>query len=175
MDLDEQLIEKAKKGNSKAFMVMAEGMKPQMYRTALMQLRNEHDALDAVQETLIKAFQNIKSLKQNRFFKSWIIRILINECHNIQRYKKKIIPMEKDSMGISDSGEYNNFESVEIVNLLSKMDGIYREVINLRYNHDLKLEEISEALEIPLGTVKSRLNRAHLILRQQFLKEEVSS
>jgi RNA polymerase sigma-70 factor (ECF subfamily) len=82
-------------------------MKPQMYRTALMQLRNEHDALDAVQETLIKAFQNIKSLKQNRFFKSWIIRILINECHNIQRYKKKIIPMEKDSMGICDSGEYN--------------------------------------------------------------------
>jgi RNA polymerase sigma-70 factor (ECF subfamily) len=153
-------------------MTLVESMRTQMYRTALMQLHNEHDALDAVQEALIKAFQNIKNLKRNEFLKSWIIRILINECHNIQRYKKKIIPMEKESMGVNDRRSRDNFDTVEIENLLGRMDDIYKEIINLRYNHDLKLEEISEVLDIPLGTVKSRLSRAHSILKQQYLKEE---
>ncbi len=170
--MNDQLIEKAKKGSSRAFMTLVESMRTQMYRTALMQLHNEHDALDAVQEALIKAFQNIKNLKRNEFLKSWIIRILINECHNIQRYKKKIIPMEKESMGVNDRRSRDNFDTVEIENLLGRMDDIYKEIINLRYNHDLKLEEISEVLDIPLGTVKSRLSRAHSILKQQYLKEE---
>jgi len=173
--LNDELIEKAKKGNSKAFTHIVEGMKVQMYKTAFMKLHNEHDALDAVQEALYKSFQNIKNLKNNEFFKSWIIRILINECNNIYTYKNKVIPMEKDSMKISEEKGYKEFEKIEVVSLLEKMDDTYRDVINLRYNHDLKLEEIAEVLNIPVGTVKSRLNRGHAILKKQYLKEEASS
>jgi RNA polymerase sigma-70 factor (ECF subfamily) len=173
--LSDELIEKAKKGNSKSFMCIVEGLKAQMYKTAYIQLNNEQDALDAVQETLVKAFLNIKNLKENRFFKSWIIRILLNECHNIQRYRNKIIPMERENMELKNHYNQNNFETVEINSILGKMEYIYREIIDLRYNHDLKIDEISRVLDIPAGTVKSRLNRAHAILKKQFIREEASS
>ncbi len=173
--MDDELIEKAKKGSKRSFMKLAEELKLQMYKTAFVQLRNEQDALDAVQEALIKAFQNIKNLKQNQFFKSWILRILLNECHNIQRYNKKVVLMERESMVQKEYSMQCSFETVEIYSVLCRMEDIYKEVINLRYNHDLKLEEISKVLDVPVGTVKSRLNRAHAVFKQQFLKEEALS
>lgn len=168
------LIEKAKSGNSKAFMIIVDNLKEQIYKTAYTQLRNEHDALDAVQETLAKAFSNIKSLKQNQFFKTWLIRILINECHNIQRYRSKVIPMEKELIKEEGTHENNFLEAMEMVNVLNHLEDIYRQVVDLRYNQDMKLDEIAEVLDIPAGTVKSRLNRAHKMIREQYLKKEVS-
>ena len=67
------------------------------------------------------------------------------------------------------------FEMAELDNILMQLDEIYREVIDLRYNHDLKLDEISRIMDIPTGTVKSRLNKAHKIIREQYFEEEVTS
>ena len=62
-------------------------------------------------------------------------------------------------------------ESIDIQNLTSKLDDIYKEVIDLRYNHDLKFDDIAVVLDIPVGTVKSRLNRAHKLLREQLMTQ----
>ena len=168
-----ELVEKAKNGSRKAFMEIIEGIKTQMYRTALLQLHNEQDALDAVQETLVKAFSNINSLKQNQFFKTWLIRILLNECYNIRQYRSKIVPMEKESSEVDDTYPHSSINALDMKSMLLKLDSMYREIIDLRYNHDMKLNDISNLLDIPVGTVKSRISRAHEILRKQYLEKEV--
>lgn len=165
-------VEKAKRGSEKAFMVLVDGMKHQLYKTAFVKLRNEEDALDAVQEALIKAFSSIGSLRENRFFKTWLIRILLNECHNIKKYKNKVIPTEDHLIELKHISESDSIETLDIHNVLNQLDDIYKEVIDLRYNHDLKFYDIAKILDIPLGTVKSRLNRAHSLLRNHLKDSE---
>jgi len=169
-----ELVEKAKAGDKNAFMVLVDTMKLQLYRTALVKLGNEHDALDAVQEALYKAFSNIKNLRETCFFKTWLIRILMNECYNIQQYKRRIVPFDSWLHQSEHQQENKTVDSIDIQNLTVKLDDIYKEIIDLRYNHDLKLEDIAIILDIPVGTVKSRLNRAHKLLREQLLTQNNS-
>jgi len=173
-----ELVEKAKAGNQNAFMELIDAIKVQLYKTALVRLCNEQDALDAIQETLVKAFSNIKTLRENQFFKTWLIRILLNECNNIEQYRRKVILLDNTPDHTSQHPEQDSAMSMDIRDLTSKLDTIYKEVIDLRYNHDLKLEDIAVLLDIPVGTVKSRLNRAHKLLKEQletsFPKKEVS-
>ncbi|MDP4181786.1 MAG: sigma-70 family RNA polymerase sigma factor [Bacillota bacterium] len=171
--MNHEHIEKAKKGSGKHFMLLIEEIKVQLYKTALIRLRNEQDALDAVQEALIKAFSGIKNLKHGCFFKTWMIRIVINECYNILKYKNKVIPMDRENFEFYNK-EFLSFEEVEMRSILSELDDIHREVLDLRYNQDLRLEEISELLGVPIGTVKSRLHRAHGILKAQYIEKEAS-
>lgn len=160
-----ELVEKAKKGNEKAFMKLVEDIKGQMYKTAYMKLKNEEDALDAVQETLIRAFTNIKTLRENQFFKTWIIRILINECNNIYKYKTKVISLEENLTRNLQDEIAGSLEAIDLHNVLKKLENIHKEVIDLRYNYDLKFDDMAKVLDVPVGTVKSRLNRAHKILK----------
>lgn len=173
-----ELVEKAKAGNQNAFMELVDTFKVQLYKTALVRLCNEQDALDAIQESLVKAFSNVKTLRENQFFKTWLIRILLNECNNIDSYRRKVILHENALNDNIRQDEQDSAMSMDIRNLTNTLDTIYKEVIDLRYNHDLKLEDIAVLLDIPLGTVKSRLNRAHKLLREQletsFPQEEVS-
>ncbi len=173
-----ELVEKAKAGNKNAFMELVDTMKVQLYKTALVRLGNEQDALDAVQEALYKAFSNIRKLRENQFFKTWLIRILLNECNNIEQYKRKVIPLDSEINHSEQHDEYDSDESMDIQNLTNRLEAIYKEVIDLRYNHDLKFEDIASVLDIPIGTVKSRLNRAHKLLKEQlganYTKKEVS-
>lgn len=173
-----ELVEKAKAGNENAFVELFDTVKVQLYKTALVRLCNEQDALDAIQESLVKAFSNIKNLRENKFFKTWLIRILINECNNIEAYRKKVILKDNALDNNSHQDEQDLSMSMDIRVLTSKLDTIYKEVIDLRYNHDLKLEDIAIILDIPLGTVKSRLNKAHKLLKEQletsFPNKEVS-
>ena len=60
-----------------------------LYHTALSVLRNEADTADAVQKALLKAYENLPSLREDRYFRSWLVRILLNECYKIQRHQKK--------------------------------------------------------------------------------------
>jgi RNA polymerase sigma-70 factor (ECF subfamily) len=166
-----EFVEKAKQGSENAFMILIENMKAQMYKTALLRLHNEQDALDAVQEAVIKAFSGIKGLRENRFFKTWLIRILLNECNNITRYKRKVVPIDTAPCQSGQGVEPDLAGAMDIHNLLSNLDEIYRVVIDLRYNHDLKFDDIARVLDIPTGTVKSRINRAHSLLREQLSKE----
>ena len=164
-----ELVEKAKAGNQNAFMDLIDTMKLQLYKTALVRLGNEQDALDAVQEALYRAFSNIRTLRENHFFKTWLIRILLNECHNIQQYKQRVVPLDISLYHPEQHYENDSTESLDIQNLTNNLESIYKEIIDLRYNHDLKFEDIAAVLDIPVGTVKSRLNRAHKLLREQLV------
>ena len=79
----EDLIEKAKKGDKESFTRLVLLVKNELYHVAKARLNNEEDVCDAIQETTITAYKNIKELKDSRYFKTWIIRILINESNLI--------------------------------------------------------------------------------------------
>lgn len=162
-----ELVEKAKQGDRKAFVTLIEKKKVQMYKTAFMQLNNQQDALDAIQEALLKAYERIYTLRDNKYFYTWFMRILLNECHNIQRMKKRIVPIEDKYMENQKRYDPDDFRQLEMKDLIARLGDKYREVIDLRYNHNMKHQEIAEVLDIPVGTVKSRINKAIKMLRKE--------
>ena len=84
----EYLIEHAKKGDKDAFSEIISSIYNDLYAIAKLRLNNEDDIQDAIQETFINAYLKLSSLKQNKYFKTWIIKILINECNKINNQKK---------------------------------------------------------------------------------------
>ncbi|QOR68776.1 sigma-70 family RNA polymerase sigma factor [Cytobacillus suaedae] len=140
-------------------------MEPSLYRIASSIMRSEDECLDAAQEAVIKAYMSIDQLKQPQFFKTWITRILIRECTRLLKTRNKIIPM--NTIEIIESQNGSNLEDkFDIKEAISKLEKDYRIVITLFYIQDLSVKEISEIIDQPEGTVKSRLSRARKKLGQ---------
>lgn len=127
-----------------------------MFRLAKSILHNDADAEDAVGEAILKAYANLSSLRNMKSFKSWIMRIVINESYAISNNRKRIIyvdeiEIEKKVKATEDNGLWE---------IVKDIDDEFRVVTILFYYEDLSLKEISRVLDLPLGTVKSRLFRA---------------
>lgn len=130
-------------------------------------LSEKEDIEDAIQNTIIKSYEGIIYLRKNEFFKTWLIRILINECKRIIKNNKRIIPIEEVNYNVGVSDNYNNLELTNAVNLLEKD---LKVVTTLFYFEDIPQKEIAKLLNIPEGTVRSRLSRARKRL-YEILKE----
>lgn len=155
---NETLVKKAKKGNWDAYIKLVFMKKDIMYHKALALMGNEHDASDAIEETILKAFKKIKQLKNAEYFHTWITRILIYTCIDMQRETKKTVYLSKEMI---DNKNYNPQKSIDdsivLKAQLKKLSHKQRNVIVLRYFESMKVNEISEILNIPSGTVKSRI------------------
>jgi RNA polymerase sigma-70 factor, ECF subfamily len=153
----------AKNGDKFAFERLIEANEASLYRVANSILRNEADAEDAYQETIIKAYKGIVNLKKNEYFKSWLIKIMINECNYIIRKRKKTVSLEV--LGEKEINSLDNHEKLELWTAVKSLETELRTVIILFYYEDFKQSEIAEILGIPDGTVKSRMARAKEKLR----------
>ncbi len=157
------LVSMAKRGSKEAFLELVELRLNVLYKIAYTYMRCSDDSSDIVQDSVLLAYKNIKKLKDHTKFNPWITSILVNRCREVLRRSKKVRYEEytektiaPDTPGIDG---YTNLEnSIDIMNSLQKLDEKYREVITLKYFGDYTLNEISGILDIPLGTVKSRLN-----------------
>ena len=117
-----ELVEKAKNGDAEAFNELIEKNKIKMYKTAKSILNNEDDICDAIQETLISAYKNIDKLKENKFFSTWIIRILINKCYDIISKNKKLGTVV-DISEVQDVKTFDRYDSDSIVSkVLNQID-----------------------------------------------------
>ncbi len=161
----ENLIKKAKKGDEEAFFNLMEINKISLYKAGRAILNNDEDVADAIQETVIAAYRNIKSLKNDSYFKTWLTKILINKC-------KDIISKNKETVILDDYVEegyvqefLSKFEIEDMLNDLSKEQKL---VVSLYYISQFNTREISEILKEPEGTIKSRISRAKIKLRQSF-------
>lgn len=163
----------AKKGDKEAFSRIVDDVKYKLYKTGMSILRNDDDACDAIQETLISAYQNIGSLKQPEFFNTWIIRILINKSYDIIKKNKKVTNINERLMQTADPYYEMYINESELENILSKLDSDLKTVTVLFYYDDLSVLEIAEMLNIPEGTVKSRLSRARDKISKIYQLEEV--
>lgn len=140
-------------------------IREEMYRMAFYILENEEDSKDAVSEAIFAAYENISSLRNEKHFKTWIIKIVANKAKDIRRIRQKEILGKEDGV----VSRYDRWDSyVEWADILEKVPIKYKMVLVLYYWEEYKIGEISEILEIPQGTVKSRLARAEGFVKKEF-------
>lgn len=160
-----ELVKMAKKGNPNAIeQLLTENMQS-LYRVAYGILKSEEDISDAVSNTIIIVFEKIHTLKEEKFFKTWLTKILINECYKICRQNKKIVYLENYNQ---DKLTYNDtYIDFDIRNLVKNLDNDLREITILYYFENFTTKEISNMLKVSEGTVKSRLSRTRKILEKE--------
>ncbi|MHB8126581.1 MAG: RNA polymerase sigma factor [Desulfitobacteriaceae bacterium] len=158
-DLSDVIL--AKKGDKVAFERLVRKHSVSLYRIARGILKCESDIEDATQETIIKAYKKLVSLKSDLYFKTWLIKILVNECNYILRVNKKTVDLVETETASPD----NQYENLELFSVVQSLDPNLRIVILLFYYEGLPQKDIAEVLELPVGTVSSRLSRSREKLR----------
>ena len=134
----------------------------QLYSTAKTILFSDQDCADAIQETIVKAFSKIDTLKNDKYARTWLIRILINECYNLVRKSSKFISFEDLEMESEKSKDYS-----ELYAAVNSLKEELRLPVILYYIEDFSVREIAQILEISEGAVQKRLARARGKLRQE--------
>ncbi|MCM3711635.1 sigma-70 family RNA polymerase sigma factor [Sporosarcina luteola] len=164
-ETDQEIARRAIHGDDEAFLQLITLNKEALFRTALAYLKNEDDALDAVQEVTMRAFEKIKTLRMPEYAKTWLIRIMMNHCNDVLQKKKRYVFDEGigELKGISDDFTYMEVE--EALSHLSEKD---RQLVHLKYLHDIKIKDIADMTSTPEGTVKTRLYKAVKSLRSFF-------
>lgn len=162
------LVRRAQAGDKEAFVDLIENCKQGLYKTAVAMLRNDADAADAIQDTVLRCYENLQSLKKPKFFKTWLTRILINQCNRILRERRNIVPIhehpELEYTGQDTSGK-------EFIELLNKLEEQYRIVLFLFYVEEFSIKEIGTILDMNENTVKTRLSRGRGNFRKLYMKE----
>lgn len=165
-------LEKAINGDKEAFSRVIIQNKESMYKTAIVILKNEDDAYDALQDALIKMYRNIQNLQNIETFKFWSRRIIVNCCYDIINKNKKVIDITTKLTANYEETREDIYDCEDsLVKTLEKIEPDLRLTATLYYYNDLSTKEIGEILQIPIGTVKSRLARAREKL-YEILKEE---
>ena len=159
----ENLVKKAKFGDSGAFAQLIRMNTQSMYKVAWAYLKNDEDVADAIQETILICWEKIGSLRNAKFFKTWMTRILIHRCYAIYNENKRTVMADNfpDVMDCSD--KYGEIEWQEMLGFLNEKQRI---VVELYYGQQFKVREIAGALQIGQSAVKSRLQSARKTLEQ---------
>lgn len=139
-----------------------------------MYVKNQDDALDVVQETAYRSFKEIKSLKEPKFFKTWLLKIAINCAVDLLRKQKKVVHLKPGLMELISEDVKEDIDlEITIQELMELLDEHEKGVIILRFYHDLTIREIAETLGMPLGTVKTVFYRALNRLRKELKGDDV--
>lgn len=166
----QRLVKQAMKGSPDAYGKLIDMCREYLYKTAYLYVRNEESALDIVGTTVLKAYQNIHSLKAPEYFQTWLTKILINcakdELKRISRYKS----IEETQAPYSGTG-LSIEEKCDVRTAVSRLPEKYGMIIILKYFNEFSVKEIAFVLEIPEGSVKAYLTRARAELKK-ILKED---
>ncbi|MBP2241618.1 RNA polymerase sigma-70 factor (ECF subfamily) [Cytobacillus eiseniae] len=175
-------IKQVLKGDQDAYAEVVEIYGDKVFHICYRMLGNRHEAEDIAQEAFLRAYVNIHSFNINLKFSSWLYRIATNLCIDRIRKKKPDYYLDAEVAGTDGLTMYSqiaadttlpedDLESLElqesIQREISKLPEKYRTVIVLKYIEELSLNEISEILDLPLGTVKTRIHRGREALRKQ--------
>jgi RNA polymerase sigma-70 factor (ECF subfamily) len=176
-----ELVRQVQGGDAGLFYELVRPYERRVYSAAFAILRNSADAEDAAQEAILKAFRHIKQFREEARFSTWLIQIAVNEAR-MRRRKNHADVMEPIADRPDEAGNYvprdfadwkeipsETLERKEIreklTDALASLGEIYREVFVLRDMQHLSIEETAEALRISTASVKTRLLRARLMLR----------
>ncbi len=178
---EEALIQRIQRGEHELFYELVRPYERRIYAAAFAILRNEADAEDAAQESVFKAFKHIRQFRSEAKFSTWLFQIAINEAR-MRRRRQQAHAMEPIAEQESEDGAYTprDFadwreipsEALErrelreaLMNAVSSLGEKYREVFVLRDMQHLSIEETAKVLDISVPSVKTRLLRARLMLR----------
>lgn len=166
----EELVEKAKK-EDEAFDKLILLIEKELYFIAKTRLKNEDDIADAIQDTILACYKNLKKLRNNAFFKTWAIKILINKCNDI--YKKR-----KNNISFEDNEVENYIKIEDEINigfemLIKDLDHEEQLILKLYYYSKYTTKEISKILKKNENTIKSKIIRARNKIRNQLEGEVI--
>ncbi|WP_455541926.1 sigma-70 family RNA polymerase sigma factor [Intestinibacter sp.] len=147
--MDEKLVKKAIRGNFNAYSILVHSIK------------NEQDSIDAYLQAVEKGLKNIKNLNEPQYFKTWFLKIVINEANSIISKNKKVICFEEvENVKQSGSKLKDKEAKLDLERSLEKLEPQVREMIRLKFYMGYKLDEIAEILKVPVGTVKGKMYSA---------------
>ncbi len=141
-----------------------------LYRVAKTLLRSDADCADAIQEAIVKAFSSLHTLRKDSYAKTWLVRIVINECYAIMRKEKRVVSIEDytpEEMAESAEDYSDLYEAV------SRLPKEQRLSVALYYMEGYSVKEIAELMETSESAVKSRLARARARLKQDLTEVTV--
>ncbi|MEK3979130.1 sigma-70 family RNA polymerase sigma factor [Psychrobacillus sp. FSL K6-2836] len=162
---EEILVKQAIKGDEEAFLTLIHSYEEALYRTAISYLKNEGDALEAIQEVTYRAYRSIKTVKEPAYFKTWLIRIMMNYCRDVIKKSKREVFEERI---LNIQGITEDFTFLEVEEALLSLSDYERELLHLKYFEDVKIKDISVMWNTPEGTIKTRLHKALRALRAGF-------
>ena len=167
----EQLVRRAKKRDPDAFTELMQLHEKDMYRTASAILPQDADIADAIQETIVKAFSGVHTLRNDKYAKTWLMRILINECYTILRKTSKVISLdemcETTELAADEKSDYS-----DLYKAVGSLKEDLRMPVILYYIENFNIREIAQIMDISEGAVQKRLARARGKLRQDLQESE---
>lgn len=160
----DKLVKQAIAGDKDAFTQLMEMNMSSMYKTAWVYLKNDVDIADAIQDTILACYEKLDTLRNVKYFKTWMTRILINKCNDILR--SRVIG---DIEIVSEEGQLDDqFDQVEWKLLLNSLDEKYSVILLLYYLDGLSTKEIARVLELKENTVLTRLRRGRHLLQNLY-------
>ena len=166
----EELEKKKKKGDEQAFTELIISLESDLYKIARMKLECNDDINEAVQETIIEAFKSIKKVKKSEYFKTWLIRVLINKCNKIYKKEKRNEIIKKYNSTINNQpvnyNEEKKISELDFFILIKSLNYDERISLTLYYLEKFTTKEISEILKEPESTIRNRISRAKQKLRK---------
>jgi RNA polymerase sigma-70 factor, ECF subfamily len=180
-DYEQRLIQRIRDGEHEVFYQLLRPYERRVYAAAFAILRNETDAEDCAQEAVLKAFKHIRQFRAEARFSTWLIQIAVNEARMRRRKERadlvEPIEKEKNEDGAYTPRDFADWREIpseilerkevreKLAEALASLGQIYREVFVLRDMEQLSIEETAKVLEISTASVKTRLLRARLMLR----------
>ena len=143
------------------FIAEIETCSDMMYRVAWSILRNEADVQDALQDAVLKAWEKRDKLREEKYFRTWMTRILINVCYDTQRMHRKIVPLDKIPVQSSSAPD------PDLAMALEARPEKLRLPLVLCYSEGMTYEEAADVLRIPMTTLRGRLRRGKKELRKE--------
>lgn len=177
IEIIKKLATKAKHGNVDAYGKLIEYYKEYLYKTAMLSVENEQVALDMVGDCILNGFQKIKSLKEPKYFKTWITRILYNLISDY--YRNKQYTEDIDNVQIAEPENIvGQAEKLDLYQAIDALSEKYKTVIILKYFDEMKISDIAYIMDIPEGSVKAYLHRAkeelkHLLTEVNLYEYEI--
>ena len=171
------LISRARGGDREAFGELVEQYRDNVYRLAYRMCGNAYDADEAAQEAFVAAWRALPNFRGDAKFSTWLYRLTTNAAIDVMRREKRhqtvgdgeMIDLADDADSPQETVERTEQQEA-VQKALSTLSEEYREVLLLRYMEELDYAEIAEVLQLPSGTVKSRINRAKAALKTALLK-----
>jgi len=154
--------------SKEAYMIFVRDYKSTLYRLALGYLKEEADALEAVDEAVYLGLLKLHQLKEQEKLKPWLTSILINECRGILRRQKKLLVTEVLPEVVDDTKAV----SMTLREALGKLPEDLQEVIILRYFGDYTVKDTAQELNLPQGTVATRTKKALALLKEELISLE---
>jgi RNA polymerase sigma-70 factor, ECF subfamily len=163
--MQEDLVRLAQRGDASAFGRLIHGRLSRLHASAVLIVRDAELGQDAVQDALVEAWRDLPGLRDPARLDAWLHRLLIRACYRVARSHRRRrvleIPMAYDSDAVSPARDLDTVvDRHDLERAFAHLSAEHRAILVLAYYADLPLVDVAAALEIPLGTAKSRLSRA---------------